>query len=123
MMEEALRIFGTLPLQSAMGLYAGFVSVSSECVDAMTDALAARDMATLSLEASRLQGACTQVGATTAATTCSLIAMAGRFDSNDDAIVVAWHVLLQDIDLFENGVAKALAARRAYARTRRQIQW
>lgn len=122
-MEEALRIFATLPLQSAMGLYAGFVRVTSECVDAMTDALAARDMPTLALKASRLQGACTQVGATTAAATCSLIAMAGRFDSNDDAIVMAWHVLVADLDLFENSVAEALAARRAYARTRRQIQW
>ena len=106
-----------------MGLYNGFVRASSECVDAMTDALAARDTATLALQASRLQGACTQVGATTVAATCSLIAMAGRFDAADDAIVVAWHVLVADLDLFERNAAEALAARRAYARTRRQIQW
>lgn len=117
-----LDTFDQLSYDNALSLHAQFVAFSAKRVEEIVDALATGDAGTVRFAAARLKGACHQVGASSAETSCTLLSLeACRRDESHVALQQAFSLLLAELDTFERTSAEALFTRKRTERVRRRL--
>lgn len=114
-------IHSPLSLANTRALYDQFVSFSSESINTLTDALAAGDMLAVALASCRLKGACYQVGAHSAETSCVLLRLAA-YHGSDIVVRKAFQTLLVELDLFEQQLLMVALDNSRARRVRRALE-